>query len=141
MDILERKNIILNSPLTNKDDIIRYIGHIFYKDGYTTAAYTQAMLDKEKTFNTAIGNSVAIPHGTEDGKKEVRSSGLVIMTFPNGIDWNGTTVTLVIGIAGAGDEHVEMLSNIAIACSDEDDVTDIVHSTADEIYAKFAAID
>ncbi|MCH4167356.1 MAG: PTS sugar transporter subunit IIA [Megasphaera sp.] len=141
MNILEKKNIILNCSLTNKEDVIRHIGNIFYKDGYTTEAYTQAMLDKEKVFNTAIGNSVAIPHGIEDGKKEVRSSGLVIMTFPNGIDWNGTTVTLVIGIAGAGDEHVEILSNIAVACSDEDDVTAIVHSTADEIYTQFATID
>lgn len=60
------------------------------------------------------------------------------MTFPEGTDWNGTTVKLVIGIAAAGDEHVDILSNIAVTCSDEDDVEDVVHSSVDEIYNMFA---
>lgn len=138
MAILEKKNIIVNCPLTDKEEIIKKIGAIFVEDGSTTLAYTQAMLDKEKVFNTAIGNNVAIPHGIEEGKKEVLSSSLVIMTFPKGIDWNGETVNLVIGIAGKGDEHVELLSNIAVACSDEEDVQDIINSTADEILETFS---
>ena len=134
MEILQKKNIILNCQPKAKEDVIKEIGKIFCEDGYTTEKYTQAMLDKEQVFNTAIGNNVAIPHGIEEGKVEVQHAGLVIMTFPEGTDWNGTTVKLVIGIAATGDEHVDILSNIAVTCSDEDDVEDVVHSSVDEIY-------
>ena len=72
--ILQKKNIILNCQSKAKEDVIKEIGKIFYDDGYTTEKYTQAMLDKEKVFNTAIGNAVAIPHGIEEGKCEVKKS-------------------------------------------------------------------
>ena len=136
--ILQKKNIILNCQPKAKEDIIKEIGKIFYDDGYTTEKYTQAMLDKEKVFNTAIGNAVAIPHGIEEGKCEVKKSGLVIMTFPQGTDWGGETVKLVIGIAGVGDEHIDILSNIAITCCDEDEVDEILKSSVDDIYNTFA---
>ncbi|WP_298587827.1 PTS sugar transporter subunit IIA [uncultured Megasphaera sp.] len=139
--ILQKKNIILNCQPKAKEDIIKEIGKIFYDDGYTTEKYTQAMLDKEKVFNTAIGNSVAIPHGIEEGKCEVKKSGLVIMTFPQGTDWGGETVKLVIGIAGVGDEHIDILSNIAVTCSDEDEVDEILKSSVDDIYNTFANIE
>ena len=63
------------------------------------------------------------------------------MTFPDGTDWGGETVKLVIGIAGVGDEHLNILSNIAITCSDEDDVEDLLHSSADDIFNTFANLE
>jgi PTS system mannitol-specific IIC component len=33
--------------------------------------------------------------------------------YPDGIEWNGNQVKFVIGIAGANDEHLELLSKIA----------------------------
>ena len=111
---------------------------MFTAGGYTTDGYTQSMLDKEKVFDTAIGNALAIPHGTETGKASVLHPGIIIMTFPAGTEWNGKTVRLVISIAASGNEHVDILSNIAIRCSDPDEVDAIVHSTADEIYTMFA---
>ena len=139
--ILQKKNIILNCPPQPKEDIIKKIGKIFSEDGYTSEKYTQAMLDKEEVFNTAIGNAVAIPPGIEASKGEVKKSGLVVMTFPDGTDWGGETVKLVIGIAGVGDEHLDILSNIAITCSDEDDVEDLLHSSADDIFNTFANLE
>ncbi len=139
--ILQKKNIILNCQPKAKEDVIKEIGKIFYDDGYTTEKYTQAMLDKEKVFNTAIGNAVAIPHGIEEGKCEVKKSGLVIMTFPQGTDWGGETVKLVIGSAGVGAEHIDILSNIAVTCSDEDEVDEILKSSVDQIYDTFANIE
>ncbi len=97
--ILQKKNIILNCQPKPKEEIIKEIGKIFYDDGYTTEKYTQAMLDKEKVFNT------------------------------------------VIGIAGAGDEHIDILSNIAVTCSDEDEVDEILKSSADDIYNTFANVE
>ena len=136
--LLLKKNIFVNRTPAPKEDVIREIGQIFYDCGYTTEKYTQAMLDKEPTFNTAIGNNVAIPHGIESMRGEIKNSGLVIMTFPEGTDWgDGETVKLVIGIAALGDEHMDVLQKIADACEDEEAVDKIVAMSVDEIYDKF----
>ena len=53
-----------------------------------------------------------------------------------GVDWDGEQVTFVIGIAGKGDEHLEILSQIAILFSEEDDVARLkTLQTPEEIYA------
>ena len=135
--LLLKKNILINHAPAAKEDIIREIGKIFYEGGYTTEKYTQAMLDKEPVFNTAIGNGLAIPHGIESMRGEIRNSGLVIMTFPEGIDWGGETVKLVIGIAAIGEEHMDVLTKIADACDSEEAVDEIVAKSVDEIYDMF----
>ena len=59
-------------PLATPDaESIRRIGAIFTSEGYTNEEYTQAMLEKEKIFNTYMGNFVALPHGVEEAKKEL----------------------------------------------------------------------
>ena len=136
--LLLKKNIFLNRKPAPKEEIIREIGKIFYEGGYTTEKYTQAMLDKEPMFNTAIGNGVAIPHGIESMRGEIKNTGLVIMTFPKGTDWgDGETVKLVIGIAAVGEEHMDVLQKIADACEDEEAVDNIVTKSVDEIYDLF----
>jgi mannitol PTS system EIIA component len=137
-DILRKENIFAGCPAQPKEDIIREAGRIFVAGGYTQENYIQFMLDKEKQFDTAIGNQLAIPHGTEEGKAYVLHPGIVIMTFPKGTIWNGKIVRLVIVIAASGDEHVDILSNIAVICSDVAEVDKIVRSTADQIYMIFA---
>lgn len=135
--LLLKKNIFINHAPAAKEDIIREIGQIFYEGGYTTDKYTQAMLDKEPVFNTAIGNGLAIPHGIESMRGEIKNSGLVIMTFPEGIDWGGETVRLVIGIAAIGEEHMDVLTKIADACDTEEAVDEIVAKSVDGIYDMF----
>ncbi len=118
--ILETKNIFINEKPGKKEDIIRKIGEIFYSQGYTNEYYTQAMLDKEKVFNTYIGNEIAIPHGIEEAKKHIKKTGLVLMTIPEGQDWGASEkVKVIIGIAAVGDEHLEVLQKIAMTFSDK----------------------
>ena len=118
--ILETKNIFLNQRPMEKEDVIRKIGEIFSSQGYTNEYYTQAMLDKEKVFNTYIGNELAIPHGIEDAKKHIKKTGLVLMTVPEGQDWGASEkVKVIIGIAAVGDEHLCVLQKIAMCFSDK----------------------
>ena len=135
--LLLKKNIIVNHAPASKENVIREMGKMFYEGGYTTEKYTQAMLDKEPVFNTAIGNGVAIPHGIENMRGEVKNSGIIIFTFPQGIDWGGETVKLVIGIAALGEEHMEVLTKIAEECETEEAVDEIVKKDVDEIYELF----
>ena len=43
-----------------------------------------------------------------------------MIRYPNGIDWNGNPVKFVIGIAGADDDHLELLGKIAEVFLDAD---------------------
>ena len=136
--ILETKNIFLNQKPGNKEDVIRKIGDIFSSQGYTNEYYTQAMLDKEKVFNTYIGNELAIPHGIEEAKKHILKTGLVLMTFPEGQDWGAAEkVKVVIGIAAVGDEHLDVRGKIAMTFSDKAGVEKLLTMTEDEISAYF----
>lgn len=89
-----------------------------------------------------MGNFVAIPHGTEDAKYSVKESGIAIIQVPGGVDFgNGNIVKLLIGIAGKGDEHLEILSKIAIVLSEEENVMKIVNtSSKEEILAIFEGV-
>ena len=136
--ILETKNIFINQASGEKEDIIRRIGDIFSSQGYTNEYYTQAMLDKEKVFNTYIGNEVAIPHGIEEAKKHIKKTGLVLMTFPEGIDWGAPEkVKVVVGIAAVGDEHLEVLQKIAMTFSDKKGLDQLLTMNEQEISTLF----
>lgn len=136
--VLLKKNIVLNNKPCSKNEAIRKIGKLLVDSGYVTEKYVDGMIAKEDVFNTAIGNSLAIPHGVESVIGEIKNSGLAIMTYPEGIDWgDGETVKLVIAVASAGDDHVETLGKIATTCESEEAVEKIIHMSVDQIYDLF----
>ena len=51
------------------------------------------MLEREKSVSTFIGEGVAIPHGTDESRALVRRTTLGVLQFPDGVDWDGNTVT------------------------------------------------
>ena len=138
--VLEKKNIKINCPTMAKEDIIRQMGQMFVKQGYTTPLYTEAMVEKETVFNTNIGNAIAIPHGVESARKEILKTGMILQTYPQGVDWgDGDMVKVVIAIAAVGDEHLDVLSKIAMTLSEPQEVERLLTMTEDEIYTLFAA--
>ena len=84
------------------------------------------MVKKEKEFNTNIGNGLAIPHGTFEYKDEILKTGLVILVCKNGVRWNDEDVKLIIGIAGKGDEHLEILSKLATEFETQEKVDEFI---------------
>lgn len=128
--LLERKNIVLGCAPVTPEEAIKACGRLMVESGYVDENYIQGMLDREASFSVAIGSHVAIPHGTNDVKPLIKKTGVVVMTYPDGIDWNGDKVKLVVGIAAKGEEHLEVLGRIvAIASTDED--TDKLVASAD----------
>lgn len=131
--ILTKENIELNVSLTDMEDVIRHVGGILVDNGYVKETYIDKMLEREKLTSTYIGNQVAIPHGTEDSRDDVIATGIALITIPNGVDFgDGNIVKVIIGIAGIGDEHLEILSNIAIVCSEEENVQKIATASTKE---------
>lgn len=137
MELLQKKNIILNCKSSPKETVIGEIGKCLYESGYVEESYIEAMLKREETFSTYVGNGVALPHGVEEAKKNIKHSGISIMVFPEGTMWNDDKAYIVIGIAGAGEEHLEVLANIAEKLSDEEAVQRILNSDVDTIYKIF----
>ena len=79
------------------------------------------MHEREKSVSTFMGNSLAIPHGTNDAKSSIGASGLSFVRYPQGIDWS-REAKFVVGVAGAGDEHLALLAKIAHVFLDADKV-------------------
>ena len=104
------------------------------KSGYVNSAYIDGMLARDRDFSTAIGNLIAIPHGEEASKKEILNTGIVVLVYPKGIEWNGETVKLVIGIAAKGSEHLSILERIVGAFAEEKDVEATVQSADAETF-------
>lgn len=132
-EVLSKENIKLNVSLSGKEEAIRYTGSILVDGGYVDEAYIEKMLEREELTSTFMGNSLAIPHGTEDAKKNVLETGISVVTVPDGIDFGGGNIAkILIGIAGKGNEHLEILSNIAIVCSEEENIDKILNATTEE---------
>ncbi len=142
MSVLSVENIVLNKELSTMEEAIRFTGQVLVDKGYVEPAYIEKMLEREEMTSTFMGNSVAIPHGTDDAKKEVKKSGLAIVQVPAGVDFgDGNMAKLLIGIAGKGDEHLEILSNIAVVVADADNVEKIVNAkTAEEVMGFFEGV-
>ena len=118
--ILKKENILLGLPSVSQEKAMLKAGELLVQTGYVDAAYIDAMFEREKIVSTYIGNAVAIPHGVGEAKDLINHSGIVVLQYPKGISYNGNTCYLVIGIAGKGNEHIKILSNIADALSDDD---------------------
>ena len=117
--ILKKNNIVLGLESVSKEEAIKRVGEILAKEGYVKEEYIQAMLEREEIVSTYIGMGVAIPHGVGEAKKEVKKSGIAVLQYPNGIKFGDEVAYLVVGIAGVGDEHLTILSNIAMSLEDE----------------------
>lgn len=134
LDILTLDRIRIHSGTATRDEAMREAADILEAAGAVTDAYFSAMQDRERAVSTYMGNGLAIPHGTNDAKDAVLGSALSVVRYDGGVDWNGESVTFVIGIAGKGDEHLEILSQIAILFSEEDDVAELREAaTPDEL--------
>ncbi|MGO3017965.1 MAG: PTS sugar transporter subunit IIA [Anaerococcus sp.] len=116
---LKEDVIFLDLESVSKEEAIAAAGKKLVELGCVDDDYVDYMLEREKVMTTYMGMGIAIPHGTNEAKEFIKETGVVFLQYPNGIDFDGEKAYLVIGIAGKGDEHLELLSNIAIKISDE----------------------
>ena len=133
--LLEKKNIILNCKPVSPEEAIKAVGKLMVESGYVEEAYIQGMLDREASFSVAIGSHVAIPHGTEESRKAIKKTGLIVMTYPEGIEWGDETVRLVVGIASTGEDHLGILGKIVEVAETEEDTDALVdNASVDQLY-------
>ena len=138
-EILTPETIELKASVSSQEEAIRRAGTLLVENGHVEERYIDSMFEREKSVSTFMGNAVAIPHGTGDSKQWVTRSGLSIITVPEGVEYgDGDVAKLVIGIAGKGDEHLDILSRISLVVSEEENVEKIVQAeTKEELLAIF----
>jgi PTS system mannitol-specific IIA component len=113
LGLLEERAIRLAEVAADRDDAIRQCGQTLVSIGAVDPAYVEAMLERERSISTYVGEGVAIPHATLAGKSAVRRDALAVLRFPAGVDWGGETAVVCVAIAALGDGHVEILSELA----------------------------
>ncbi|WP_296242540.1 PTS mannitol transporter subunit IICBA, partial [uncultured Faecalicoccus sp.] len=118
-DVLIEEGIVLNQASVSKEEAITAAGELLVKLGYVTPDYVPAMLEREKIVTTYIGMGLAIPHGTTHGDGTIKKTGIVLLQYPQGVSFGEEKAELVIGIAGKGGEHMEVLSKVCTALEDE----------------------
>jgi mannitol/fructose-specific phosphotransferase system IIA component len=112
---LPSDHVLLNREFGSKRDVIQVIGDVMVRSGEVGPDYARAMLEKEDQYSTWVTDGVALPHGTNQAKKEVLRNSVVFVQIPQGVDWgDGKIVYLAIGLAGTGDEqHLKLLAALA----------------------------
>lgn len=129
---LKREDIVLNKHFKDKITAIEEAGKLLKNQGYISEEYIEKMIERDELTSTFLGNMVAIPHGTEDAKKFITESGIVLIQVPNGVNFDGNEVKLIIGIAGVENEHLALLAEIALVCSEIENVEKIITATSEE---------
>ena len=130
--ILPLDSIVLSGSATDQASAIEEAGALLVASGAVEAGYVGSMHDREKSVSTYMGNLLAIPHGTNDAKSLITKSSISVVRYPNPIDWNGNPVKFVIGIAGANNEHLELLSKIAEVFLDPDAIAELERATTQQ---------
>ena len=128
--VIDASGIRLNQAPVSKEEAIRAAGELLVKQGCVDASYVDAMLERERLTTTYMGMGLAIPHGTSEAKDSVKKTGIVLVQYPDGVDFGDEKAQLVFGIAGIGDEHLDLLQKICEALEDED-VMDKMKTTDD----------
>jgi len=120
--VLELGQIDLTGSAATPSAAIDQAGTLLVQAGAVNPEYVQFMHDREALMSTYMGNYLAIPHGTNEGKDTILASGLSFVRYDEPIDWGGNEVRFVVGIAGKDGGHMDVLSKIAVVFSDEEKV-------------------
>jgi PTS system mannitol-specific IIA component len=141
-EILTLSQIRVPGTATNQDEAIREAGQLLVDAGAVTPAYIDAMYEREKSVSTFMGNSLAIPHGTNEAKESIMASALSVVRYDDPINWGGKgDARFVVGIAGVNNGHLAILSKIAIVFSDMDEVDKLIAAkSAEEVYELLNAV-
>lgn len=141
MAVLNLDNVRIHTGGASREEAMREAADLLQAAGAVTEAYYDAMQQREQTVSTYMGNELAIPHGTNETKDAILDSALSVVRYDGGVDWGGEQVSFVIGIAGKGDEHLEILSQIALLFSEEDDVARLkAASTPQELFDALSSV-
>lgn len=134
--VLESESIVLSGTAATREEAITESGQLLVAAGAVDPAYVEAMHERETSVSTHMGNGLAIPHGTNEAKSAIHRSAISFVRYSEPVDWNGKPAEFVLGIAGAGDDHLSLLQRVAEVFADPTQVERLRQAdSADEVVA------
>ena len=130
-DVIVKESILLNQPSVTKEEAIRKAGELLVARGAVEPGYVDAMQERERMVSTYMGMGIAIPHGTAQAKGTVKKTAISMVQYPEGVDFGAEKAQLVFGIAGIGEEHLDLLAKIA-GCLEDPEVLEKMKTTDDD---------
>ncbi len=130
---LTADSVRMQATARSKQEALSVLCEILVADGLTTPEYLQGLKDRENQSSTYLGQGIAIPHGTPDSRSSIKKTGVRLVHFADGVQWNdaGDVVYLAVVIAAQSDEHLQILQSLTRALND-DVATQIQHATTAE---------
>lgn len=123
-DLLSEDNVSFRYPAETWEDVIRHGGQLMVDAGFTDPTYTEAMIDVVRDMGPYIvlAPGLAMPHARpEMGAKQV---GAALVTLEKPIDFgspeNDPVSVAIFLCAPNKDEHIQLLTDIAILFEDEE---------------------
>ena len=133
-EVLAPSSIVLGGTARDRDSAIEEAGRLLVDAGAVDPSYVASMHEREKSVSTMMGNGLAIPHGTNEAKGAIRRTAISFVRYDEPVDWNGKPAEFVLGIAGAGNDHLALLARIAETFTDKDRVAQLrAARSADEV--------
>jgi len=140
-EVLTAEAIVLGGAATTRDEAIDEAGRLLVAVGAVAEPYVAAMHERETSVSTFMGNGLAIPHGTNEAKVDIRHTAISFIHYPDTIDWKGQPAEFVVGIAGAGDDHLTVLQRLAEVFMDEGEIARLRAATsADDVLAVLGGV-
>ena len=113
-ELVGESSVRLGLSATDRFDAVRQCGAALVESGAVSESYIDSMLEREHAVSTFIGEGVAIPHGTLAGKNSVHRPAMVVLGFPDGVDWgDGETASVCVGLAAPAGGHVALVARLA----------------------------
>lgn len=140
--VLGAEAVRLGLSATDKEDALRQCGAVLVEIGAAGPAYADAILEREQSVSTYMGEGFAIPHGTDASREHINRAALAFLQFPDGVDWNGKSCFVCIAIASRSTEHIAILQSLALVLSDKDSARRLRETTdVNEVLELLAAED
>lgn len=124
--LIDEKLVRLDLEPKGKEEIIKELGQLAFSQGKIKSinGYFDAVFKRENEFSTAIGYSIAIPHGKSD---DVIEPFVVFGRVSEDVEWDEIThnevkLIFLIGVplSQSGDIHLKILANISRKLIDDD---------------------
>lgn len=96
MSILSENKVIMHGAAKDKYEAITMAGKLLVDAGHVTEEYIPKMLEREEVVSTYMGGGLAIPHGTKEARPFIKSTGLSVIRFPDGVDFGGDEPAFIV---------------------------------------------
>ena len=119
MDELLKSHIFLQQFAPSKYRALQQACLKLVQAGIVRPDYFHGMCRRELLSSTYLDNGIAVPHGVPGSRSEINRNGMIIMQFPQGVDWgNNERTFLLFALAAHGREHLQILSHLACTLDD-----------------------